>query len=321
MNRVMLWVCVLAVALSPAASAWAIGTPKLKWTHTKTTGSNHYYLNGNVDNGGVLDGQIGYGARWIDTYGYQRQHLSTTSFFTTGTKGAKATVRLGDYYFVASADKDGIGRFNAIDNVADNTFDAWSTASLVGPLNPPGIGLGGTESIVTDGTLLYMNDDSVQNAIHAYSVVNTGSDFTLTREWTAMLPAGGRVRGLYCHAASGYLYMHNGGDGADGNNADNKIYAISTGAEGGTVTEVGTHDSGKEYQVIRAKRQLLVAGTDGKVTVYKMTSNTSIEPTPEASYDLELGAIYGLAVIDGTLMVTSSGGKISAFDISSADDR
>ena len=300
MNRMLSWMVGLSVALAPAACGWALETLQWKWTQT-LTGANAYYLNNNTDNGGVLVGQISFGGRWIDRDGTELDSLATTGLLPNG--GAKSLLRLGDYYYITNQD-GGIGRFDATGT------DAWSGTSWAPDPPPSAVDPGGTapESIVTDGTWLFANDDGSRDHIHAYSVVNAAANFILTEEWDAALPDGHRVRGLSYHPGSGYLYMHNGGD-----SAGTTLYAID--ASDGTVTSMGTH-AGEPlvYQVLRRGDELLVFGTSDMLSVYELTSDTTIGGLKQ-QIDLGLGDIYGAAIINDYLFVASAGSKLSAFQL------
>ena len=215
--------------------------------------------------------------------------------------GAKSLVRLGDYYFITDDDGKGIARFDATGE------NAWDSASWVAPVNPDEIG---PESICTDGKWLFTNNDVNMHHVHAFSVSNEEDSFTLAEEWKAKLPNGHRVRGISYDAKSGCLYMHNGGDGTyvDGGTT---LYAVD--ATDGTVHEMGTHaDEPRVYQVLRHGKQLLVFGTSGKLSVYDLTDDTKVDAL-NRQIDLKLGEIYGAAIIDDSLYVTSKGGKLSSF--------
>lgn len=304
MNRLFSWMIVLFVALAPAAQTHAVESLKLRGTVRFTQGSNLYYLNNNVDDGKLLVGHIGFGARWIDLKGKEIKSLKTSKTSTTPpllpSGGAKALVRLGDYYFITDNNAKGIARFDAIG------AKAWDSTSWVAPVNPGEIG---PESICTDGEWLFTNDDVDQNFIHAFSVTNEDDSFTLTEEWKAELPDAHRVRGITHDAKSGFLYMHNGGDGTytDGGTT---LYAIK--ASDGTVHKMGTHaDEPLVYQVLRHGNELLVFGTSNKISVYTLTNDTAVGYL-KREIDLGLGDIYGAAIIGNCLFVTSEEGKLSA---------
>ena len=302
MSRLSSWMFVFFATLAPASGAQAEEPLTLRGTLHLTPGANPYYLNNNLDDGGVLVGQIGFGARWIDRKGKELKSLTTkTTPPLLPSGGAKSLVRLGEYYFISDDDGKGIARFDA------GGENAWDSASWVAPVNPDSIG---PESICTDGKRLFTNNDVDQNHVHAFSVTNEDDSFTLTEEWKAVLPDGHRVRGISYDAKSGFLYMHNGGDGtyADGGTT---LYAVD--ASDGAVHEMGTHaDEPRVYQVLRHGKELLVFGTSGKLSVYDLTDDTTVGSL-KRQIDLKLGEIYGAAIIDDCLYVTSKGGKLSAF--------
>lgn len=283
-------------------------TPVVKWSQTYSPpNGNLYYLNGNIDEGAVLAGQIDYGARQIAVDGTQLVAVQIPN-----TTASKSVVRVGDYYFVAGDDGQGVGRLDA------TGASAWDLSTWAGYVNP---GATAPESICTDGTLIYANDDVNRNRIHAYSVSNSASSFTLTEEWSVDLPAGGRVRGLSYDAASGYLYMHNGGNSA----ADTSLYAINVDTQ--AVSLMGTHTEGaRTYQALRYGDALLVAGQSDMVTVYAMLNDTTIFPAALDQLGVPglIGDIYGMAVVPGadaattnfdTLFIASSGGRLTAVEL------
>ncbi|MDY0169463.1 MAG: PEP-CTERM sorting domain-containing protein [Thermoguttaceae bacterium] len=258
------------------------------------SGSNCYYLNNNLDGGSVLVGQINFGGRRFDRYGNELNALSMSGLMPT--TGAKSLLRSGDYYYITNQD-GGIGRFDA------TGADAWSAASFQGPLDPGGIA---AESIVTDGTLIYTNDDAVRYRIHAFTV---SDPFDLTEAWSVDLPDEGRVRGLSYHADSGYLYMHNGGAGA----AQTTLYAVDTATQ--TVYSMGSHDEGGiTHQVLRRGNELLVFGYSDNMTAYKLLDDTTIG-AQTSQVDLGVGDIYGAAILGNRIIVASAGSKLSAFQI------
>ena len=301
------FVAVLAVVLCCAGSAGAIPTLRWEWTAQPGSTSSIYYLNNNLDAGGVLAGQIGYGVRHYDADGTQ---LHTVNL---GSDTSKSAVRLGDYYFVTGANSQGIGRLDA------TGANAWNASSWVGFVNP---GSTGPESIVTDGSWLFTNNDGIQNRIHAYSVSNAAGSFTLTEQWHVDLPAGGRVRGMSYDPGSGFIYVHNGG--GDGLTYTD-LYAISVGTQ--EVYNMGTHNepgatggTTRTYEVLRYGGELLTVGLSDMLSVYDVVGDTLIAGGgPKAQIDLGLGDLYGAAIIAGTpwdtLVVTSYGGKISGFKL------
>jgi len=284
------------------AGTWAVESLNHRGTLRLSPGANPYYLNNNVDGSGVLVGQIGFGGRWIDLKGNELKTLATNTeppLLPSG--GAKSLVRLGDYYYITDDNAKGIARFDA------TGANAWDSASWVAPLNPDGMG---PESICTDGKWLFTNNDVDQNHIHAFSVTNRATSFTLTERWEVVLPDGHRVRGLSYDAGSGCLYMHNGGDGT-GTGGGTTLYAID--ASDGTVHKMGNHaGEPRVYQVLRHGDELLVFGTSGKLSVYNLTSDTRVGSLKK-QFDLKLNELYGATIIGDCLFVTSNGGNLSAF--------
>ena len=285
------------VALLIPASAFAIAIdPTPLWT-VSPSGFNCYYLNNNLDGASVLVGQIGFGARQYDTAGNELESLSLMGGLLPTENGAKCLLRLGDYYYVTDGNAGGIARFDAKEP------NRWTVGSLQSAINPGGTG---PEAIVTDGTYIYANDDGAKNRIHAYSVSTT--PFGLTEAWSVDLSGGGRVRGLTYDPDSGYLYMHNGGDGSS-----TSFYAVDTATQ--TVYEVGTHtEGGTAYQALRYGDELLVFGTSDNMTAYSLTDDTTLGAMTSQT-GLGLGDIYGAAIYDDILFIASAGGKLSGFQI------
>ena len=300
------WLVVALVAVC-VGTAGALPIPRVEWSQTYSPGANLYYLNGNTDGEGVLVGQISYGMRHIAVNGTQLNALSGAGLLPQ--VGAKSMVRIGDYYFVTNQD-GGIGRLDATGP------DAWAASGWGGFQALPTVL---PESICSDGTLLFTNDDSARNRIHAYSVSNAASSFTLTEVWHVDLLTGGRVRGLSYDAASGYLYMHNGGGSA----ADTDLYAIDVATQQAYL--MGTHnEGGLTYQALRYGNSLLVAGQSDNVTVYGLLSDTQIFPTPLLQINAGVGDLYGMAVVPGadapgtnfdTLFLTSIGSRLTAISL------
>ncbi len=307
MKRLLALTCAISVALT-ATTASAIHQPVLKWTNS-SFGSNAYYLNGNVDGNAALVGQIGFGGKMIDSDGIVVESLDVRGQ-TVANPGAKSIVRIGDYYYI-TGQNGGIGRFDATGANAWN-IASWAPTPAATVVIP---GITNPESIVTDGTWLFTNDDEDRDRIHAYSISNSATSFILTEEWEADLDGNpatetGRVRGLSYDAGSGYLYVHNGGAGS----ADT-LYAVD--ASDGTVHNMGQHiEGGYTYQVLRYGDELLTVGYSDNLSVYDLASDTAIAAGgPKQQFDLGLDNLYGLTIADGTLVVASLGGKVSGFEM------
>lgn len=298
MRRVLCCVVGFAAALAPT-SLFAIQIdPTPLWTATPA-GSSCYYLNDNLDGASVLFGQISFGARQYGVDGNEIHSLSMSGLLPHND--AKCLLRLGDYYYVTDGDGGGIGRFDA------TGANAWSADSFQSPINPGGTG---PESIVTDGTLIYANDDVVRNRVHAYTV---GTDpFSLTEAWSVNLPDGGRVRGLTYDVDSGLLYMHNGGVAGS-----TTFYAVDPDTH--TAHAMGSHNEGElvagglVYQALRYGNEILVFGTSDNMTAYALSSDTTIGAST-SQVNLGVGDIYGAAIYGNTLFV-GAGSKITAFAI------
>ena len=215
---------------------------------------------------------------------------------------AKSTLQLGSYIYFTHNDGGGIAR-----------LDAASWGNVVNWINPTNSAGTDTkaESICTDGTLIFGNDDNDRTNLHAWAVSNTAGDFSLTWQWTASLPAGGRVRGL-CYA-NGYLYASTGGAGADRN-----IYAINVSDQTVTAVGVSVPDLTTVYGVIRSGDLLMGISYDN-LYVWDMTSDTAADPLSVDTYSKEdvLGGqrIYSVNYSTvGRLLIGGATGHVAVYD-------
>ncbi len=185
---------------------------------------NLYYLNNNFSpSGNPLAGQLNPFPFAADggpmEFGTTLPYLNwfDTETDLSGQEAAKSACMLGGKIFFTGDDAQGIRR-----------MDDWAGTNLSGfavPINP------GTESICTDGTYLYGNDDVTRNRIFKWSPTLAGP-LLLTIQ--AGFPvnvgaAGGRIRGISWYdwsAAAGdeYIYVSNGGDVG----AFRDVFAVNT---------------------------------------------------------------------------------------------
>jgi hypothetical protein len=76
---------------------------------------------------------------------------------------------------------------------------------------------------------------------------------------------------------------------------------------------MGSHAGNpRVYQVLRHGDELLVFGTSGRLSVYDLASDTKVGPMKQR-FNMGLGELYGAAILDGQLFVTSKGGNLSIF--------
>jgi len=226
---------------------------------TVTPGSSIYYSDNNLTaSGNFLVGAIEYGPVEISS-----EDGSVVNSYDLGGTGAKSALQLGSYIYVSGGNAEGIARLDA---------GTWSNlTAVVSPTNAAGGG-SGCESICTDGTLLFGNDDFAQSNIHAWAINNSTGSFTATLQWTVSLPAG-RIRAF--SYANGYLYAcANGNGGSD----DRGIYAVRVSDR--TVTHLGVDVPGTDrgYGTIRSGN-LLMSLTRSNVYVWDLAGNVTVVPS------------------------------------------
>lgn len=280
MSRILAVLVILVMASGAAWASWA-AAPVKDWTESGAgTGGNIYY-GGGVYGGNFFTGQIDYGPmEWSTT---QTGGTALVHSYDTAQDGAKSAATVGGYIFY-TYDDGGVYRLN----------NDWTGATArVGDVS---------ESITTDGTYLYTNDDTTRGTIHKYTIANDAGSFTLTENYAAASGAT-RVRGLSYYAGKLYAVDYSG----------TGIYEID--AATGASTQIGTHySSGTGYQAVRYNNELLVVGLDDCVTVYDFVGGVLGAGT---AYNLGLGDLYGVGIADGGagFWVTSTGSQISYFTI------
>lgn len=286
-----LLVGMLALWLGGPGSAGAIEL-ETKWgpVVVGSSGGSAYYLNGNVVAGNVLSGRISDGPYEQDRNGNVVNHLNTGA-----TATAKSAARVGDYVYF-SGNEGEIYRTQV-----DNTATPWTTFSQVAVSSGALV-----ETLTTDGTSIYGSSTAAGAEIRAFSVnVVTGD---LTQVW-ATSGIAGRVRGLDWDA-SGYLYAVDGGGGGSAH-----MYAIDA-ATGETTNMGGVTFSGNLYQTIREGNSIFTFDSGGMIGVYALATDTSLAASAPVWLDPPgIDAIYGAAIDNNFLWLTSSSGRTYGYQI------
>jgi len=311
-----------AGALAAYESVFAlIDNTTAQWTVTTSLGNNNHYLNNNFSAAGnPLTGTIDGGP--IE---YRASDGAVVNSYSNGPDGAKSALELGSYIFFTGDDAQGIRR---IDN---NWSSNLTTYQATGEQ---------TESITTDGTFIYGNDDVNRDRIIKWSVNNSVSSFSLTQEWQRDVGTNGRFRGIsyFDHsAATGDEYIY-ASDGGQAGFAD-KIWAFDADNGAPTAVNFGGTDitvPGNEavYQAIVHEvggRTLLMAVTTNNLYVWDMDSpTTTISTTPTETYSLSGGSgqlldnggsalsgenFYG-AGAKGSELFLLHGSRVSAYQLS-----
>ncbi|MDJ1173777.1 Ig-like domain-containing protein [Roseofilum capinflatum] len=249
-----------------------------QWMTNSPIGNNNHYLNNNFSTAGnPLAGTIDGGP-----VEYQASTGTVVNNFNNGADGAKSALEFGSYIFFTGDDTQGIRR---IDN-------DWSSNLTGYQATVPK-----TESITTDGTYIYGNNDVTRDQIVQWSVTNNPTNFTLTQQWAQDVGTGGRFRGIsYFDHGSGNNYIYASDGGASG--TGDKIWAFDadTGnaiavSSGGTdITVPGTD---LVYQAIAHEydgRTTLIALTTNELHVWDMDSPTTVtSATPTETYTIAAG--------------------------------
>ncbi|MBP0015243.1 MAG: hypothetical protein J7545_00090 [Roseofilum sp. SBFL] len=188
-----------------------INNTTAQWTANTPFGNNNHYLNNNFSTAGnPLAGAIDGGP-----VEYNASNRTVVNSYSNGADGAKSALEFGSYIFFAGDDTQGIRRIDH--DWASNLTGYQATAEQ-------------TESITTDGTYIYGNDDGNRDQIIKWSVTNNATSFTLTQQWARDVGTGGRFRGIsyFDHGSGdGYIYASDGGNTTGDNifafNADTGI--------------------------------------------------------------------------------------------------
>ncbi|MDJ1179647.1 Ig-like domain-containing protein, partial [Roseofilum sp. BLCC_M91] len=248
-----------------------------QWMTNSPIGNNNHYLNNNFSTAGnPFAGTIDGGP-----VEYRASDGVVVNSYNNFGDGAKSALELGSYIFFTGDDTQGIRR---IDNDWSSNLTTYQATTEK------------TESITTDGTSIYGNDDVNRDQIIKWSVTNNPTSFTLTQQWQQDVGTGGRFRGIsYFDHGSGddYIYASDGG-----NTTGDNIFAFD--ADLGTATAVNFNNTaitvpGTDlvYQAIAHEvggRKLLMAATTSELHVWDMLSpTTTISATPTETYTIAAG--------------------------------
>ena len=312
-----------AGALAAMKSVLAlIDNTTAQWTATTPFGNNNFYLNNNFSAAGnPLTGAIDGGP-----VEYRASDGVVVNSYNNFGDGAKSALELGSYIFFAGDSAQGIRRID--NNWSSNLTGYQATVEQ-------------TESITTDGTFIYGNDDVNRDRIIKWSVTNNASDFSLTQQWQQDVGSGGRFRGIsyFDHSAAAgdeYIYASDGGAGG----SSDKIWAFDDANSGlATAVNFGGSDitvpgTSLVYQAIVhevGSRKLLMAVTADSLYVWDMASpTTTISATPTESYTLNASSgqlldnggsalsgenFYG-AGARGSQLFLLHGSRVSAYQLS-----
>ena len=264
------------------AAAVAQADPTVLWVRTHAAGGTSIYFGGAVKDHQFYTGQLTWGPQAWDNAGNMVGGYSNNVT-------AKCSVPVGSYVFFTHAVDPGGGVFRINND--------WQT-DLVGPVYVAGIKL---ESLATDGTHLYSNDDNDRDTICKYEINNSVGSFTLTPLMTATCDVT-RICGISYH--------------------DGKLYAASSTTTTNVVevdanTGVSTNlfalppITAKTYfQAVRSGNRIYVVGTG---TAYQLfvyeTHGTSW--TAVGSYNLGLGPLYGISDVDEDCVWVTGSQKIA----------
>lgn len=199
-----------------------------------TEGSgNTYYLNNNIFNGVLFAGRIDEGIQFFNLSDWTS---SGVSYYDNGVDGAKSACMVNGKIFLAGDDVQGVRR---MDDISGANLTSYQLAS-----NP------GAESVVTDGTYLFTNDDVSRGVIRKYLPDGTGSSLTMTDQngstWSNP-NIGGRIRGL-SYSDNKRLYVSAAGNAS---HPDRAIYMINAETGASTALNASVPGTGAVYGVIR----------------------------------------------------------------------
>ncbi|MDJ1183967.1 Calx-beta domain-containing protein [Roseofilum casamattae] len=256
-----------------------INNTTAQWTVNTPLGNNNFYLNNNFSSAGnPLAGAIDGGP-----VEYQASNGTTVNSYNNGTDGAKSALELGIYIFFAGDDTQGIRR---IDNDWSSNLTGYQGTAEQ------------TESITTDGTSIYGNNDVNRDQIIKWSVTNNTGSFSLAQQWAQDVGTGGRFRGIsYFDHGSGddYIYASDGGT----NGASDKVWAFDADTGSATAVNFGGTDitvpgTDLVYQAIAHEydgRTTLIAVTTNEVHVWDLNTPTTVSSlAPQETYTLSSGS-------------------------------
>ncbi len=264
-----------------------------------------YYLSNVTSDGTLLHGNISGGVyEWdvdldANDDGTVGDPLNYSNLNQSEGPGTKQGCKIGDYYFWGSSSNKGVWRMN----------DAWDT-------KVPTTGYkqtdDGSETVTTDGTYLYGNDDYERGELHKWQITNTETDFTLTEVWASDsdgegLETGyGRIRGISYWDGGIYFGDYN----ADGS-GKYRIGKATTGGVGVVVTvgELPSSATSGVYGVVRYGEEGFVAGGyNEKVYIYDVSGGGTSETwtlQTDGEYALGLDDVWGVAVTGNGQVATN----------------
>ncbi|MDJ1169904.1 Ig-like domain-containing protein [Roseofilum sp. BLCC_M154] len=293
-----------------------------QWTVNTPIGNNNHYLNNNFSAAGnplagtIDGGPVEYRAADGTVVNSYNNNIPTL------LDGAKSALEFGSYIFFTGDNAQGIRR---IDNDwSSNVTGYQATAEQ-------------TESITTDGTYIYGNNDVNRDQIIQWSVTNNPGDFSLTQQWAQDVGTGGRFRGIsYFDHGSGndYIYASDGGASGTGD----KIWAFDADTGNATAvnfngTDITVPGTDLVYQAIVHEvggRKLLMAATTSELHVWDMLSpTTTISATPTETYTIAgpnpnqlrdssanpLGAGFLGASATGSQLFLGHGSQVLAYEL------
>ncbi|MEA1950839.1 MAG: hypothetical protein U9N87_05610, partial [Planctomycetota bacterium] len=212
----------IAAMLLMASTGYAIHAPQKLWDTGALGGSNIYYGSG-VFNGQWLTGKINYGPLAYDNDDTNtpvgNPYMADQYYDSDGTIGDKSIVPLNGYMYVGASSNAGIYQLDS------DWTNQLPSGSYMGAAQ-------GSESLVTDGTYLYGNDDYTRGNIHRYAVTS-GASPSVSPTLIATIPGGSRVRGISYNAHFDELYV--------GDHQQNAIYKITDPSGTPTLVNIGNH--------------------------------------------------------------------------------
>ncbi len=292
--------CLGVLLLAANVQAVELQSPVLKWGPiTAGTGAGSaYYLNDAVTSETVIIPGISSGI-------YQQNKAGdiVNSLAVTDGAAAKSALTLGNYVYFTGTE-GGIYR-----------TQNWSTYSACTISNSLAL-----ETIATDGTQIFGSTTAAGNQVHGYAVDPSTGYLTISWSTSGIT---GRVRGLDWDA-SGYIYAVDGG-GTTETDAGNTCHIYAINATSGVTTDMGAITyNGRAYQVVREGNQLAVfdsytgsSAAAGQMYVYNLSSDTALSSTtPVSTWDpAGIGSIYGAAIDNGFMWLTSGGGTTYGYAV------
>ena len=256
-----------AAVLMVAGSASAVWV--VDWTESlRLIDDSNIYYSGGVFGGQFYAGYIDYGPVAFNST--QTGGTALAHHFRDTTKlpnAAKAATLLNGKVYYTGGDSNFVSR---VDN------DWASNATSISLSDPDVI----PESITTDGTFLYTNDDKVRGNILKWQVVGNSLNLVTTYHTAA-----GRFRAVTYYDGKLYAVDYYGTD----------VYEIDVAS--GTVSTIGqTHTGG--YQVARFGNKVLITNNSAVGAELESFDYVGGSLVNRETFDLGLGDLYGIAFDD-----------------------